>query len=406
MITVAPGRQYATLEQVCGKVGRSVSDKCTRLLVGGGNMARLAKLLCVSVLAAALVACTAVPQAEFKAYTDAFNDTKSASEQWLTEYAQARQIQADKKAAEERSRSGVGQPVAATEPYPTPAAIAALVTGEPADPVVAQRRRALEVIARYDDLMLTLAAGKSAAEVRSSADSLIDAVNSIGTLLSLAIPAVPVPVLNLATTLIGELQAADNRAQFVKALQTGEPVIQAIFGLFKQDAADLYKIRFAQTTELVDEHVVDIRIMEQQLVDVAGGFKAPAGAFQKSFGDLEEQLESTLAPMGMAGPQAWKSNQTGPDFSALALSQLQQTGTQIASEVQKIVALQTAQKAYAAFTVSYIIMLNQTAASLSKVRLALDNPAEIKAQALSLIAVAFDVKKNIEALRASRKGGG
>lgn len=353
----------------------------------------LLRLFAVPLLVA-LGACDSVPKAEFKTYADAFDEVKQASEQYLTEYALA-------KAERAKTAPGAAEPAS---DYPTPQELRQRVVDRGPDSDIRERRRALEAVVRYNGVMLALAEGKSAQEVASGIGSLIAAVQSVGALIGAGVPGLPGSAVALASRFLAELQKADNRAQFVEALKVGEPLIQGILALLKEDAIDIYTIRFGSGEQQIGNRLTTIRRMIAQMTSVTAEFAPPSGTFRDGFARFDAQLATTLKDAGIAGKIEWPSRSGGspPAFSALVLTQLQQTTGQIEGEVGKIGAVRNELKAFANLTTSYMKMIDGARASLAIVRTALDRPPDIRAQALQLVEFAFAVKHDFEALQAAR----
>lgn len=340
--------------------------------------------------------CANVPQKEYAAYVQAFDETRNASEQLILDLDAAQKIAA-------RIKAGRNPPATRVTPFPTKVNLEAF--GSPSlDPIDA-RRKALEAVSRFNTVLVDLAAGKKPEEIKSNVDSLIDGLNGVAGLLGSTLP-IPGIASGLITTVVDQLQQAQNRMQFVAALKSAAPIIDAILDLFRKDAQDAYEImvRVAkQNSKDEKEMVSDLRL---QMLAVAAEHKAPQStSIASDLSGVEEHLRKILDQVGLTKTQGFSSDlNTGGTkaFDAITLSQLQQTLAQAESAAVKYTAIINQQKAYHQLVVSYGQLLWKTRQTLKVVRDSLDRPADIRAQATELIGFAFRVKRDLEALKTAR----
>jgi len=367
--------------------------------------------VCLATLVGA--GCTTVPQREFKSYTEAFAEVKSATEQLLVEYGAAQQAEdayrqakaAAEKAAEE-AKKGTKQAPALLPPFPPAVTLTFATESRRSTDHVGARRQALEVVSDFNTALVTLAEGKNPEEVKSSIDSLSGGLSNVA---KLAGSSLPIPfageISTLLSTVITKLDEANNRQQFVAALKEAEPIIRGILRLFAEDAQDIYQIRAGQATRAWTSHQDGVIKLVKQMRDIAKECDRPTADQAKKLDALEKDVRALLDRAGLKDNSEKLPTTEGAHqpFDELAVSQLQQTLVQAQAEADKYEAVIKAQTALLALVVSYGRMLAQTDATLVAVRKALDNPADIREQATELIGFVFTVKRDWEALNAARR---
>jgi hypothetical protein len=356
-------------------------------------------MIIVSVVSFSMIfisGCATVPQKEFDSYVQAFNETKEASEQLILD------LDAAKKHAE-KIKVGRNPPAKKISPFPAKVNLEAF--GSPSLDEIDARREALEVVSRFNTVLIQLAAGKKPEEIKSSVDSLIDGLNGIAGFLDTTLP-IPDVASGLITTVIDQLQKAHNRMQFVAAMKKGTPIIDGILELLRRDAEDIYEImaRVAkQDSKGEKDTVFDLWL---QMRTVAAEHKAPQGDEMKGgLSEVEQQLRKILDQVGLTVEQGFSNTldtRGSTPFTAIALSQLQQTLAQAERAAVRYTAIVNQQNAYHQLVVSYGQLLWKTRQTLKIVRESLDRPADIRAQAIELIGFAFRVKRNLEAMNAAQ----
>lgn len=340
--------------------------------------------------------CTSVPQKEYAAYVQAFDETKKASEQLILDLDEAEKIAA-------KIESGRNPPAAQVSPFPSHVSLEKF--GSPSIDPVDARRKALEVVSRFNTVLVDLAAGKKPEQIKSSVDSLVDGLNGVAGLLGETLP-VPGIANGLITTVIDQLQQAQNRKQFVTAMNEAAPIIDAILNLFLRDAQDTYEImaRVAKKNSKREKDTVFDLLLQMQAVTAER--KSPqAKSMAAELSNVEKRLRIILDQVGLKKEQGYSSDlktKGATAFDAITLSQLQQTLAQAEAAALKYTAIINKQKAYHQLAISYGQLLWKTRQSLKVVREALDRPADIHAQATELTGFAFRVKRDLEDLKTAQ----
>lgn len=340
--------------------------------------------------------CAEIPKQEFKSYTSAFDEVKENTDRFLVDMAEAKTI-ADAAKPKKEDTS------AAPSPAPFPLTLTLSSASVPDDPIE-HRRAALEVVMRFNTALTNLAEGRSPEEVKSSVQSLAEGLKNLSGLVGASIPALG-PFVPLISTVVGELEKAANREQFKNALRAGEPVIDGILQLFAKDAQDVYAIRALDAIRRSGRAKRKLTSLVRQMRSVAAEHDKPADDnVVKKLDKLEERIAAALNTVGAAGNSSkLETTVGGKKFDTIALSQLEQTLDQVEKEAANYQAVVAEQQAYNKLMVSYGELLTQANAALRNVRTALDRPADIRAQAMSLISFAFAVKRDWETLQTARR---
>jgi hypothetical protein len=235
-------------------------------------------------------ACTTVPQQEFKAYTDAFAEVKTASEEFLADYAVLKAQRDEKKAAAAKAKASAANGV-----FPFSASLPTLNAAVGALDEVAERRNALQVVVGYNDLLTALAEGKKPDALKPRVESLVGNIQKVGGLFGKTIPVPYVgEVAKLVSTVLSKLEEAANRQQFIEALRTGEPLIQGILIAMSEDGRDWYAIGYEmnrkRAADLQDEVGTKVRGMRS----LARGYATPAAGRPAVLDALEKKVRAAL----------------------------------------------------------------------------------------------------------------
>ena len=209
-------------------------------------------------------------------------------------------------------------------------------------------------------------------------------------------------ITSLISTVVDLLEKANNRRQFVEALDAGAPLIHGILQLFADDAEDLYGIRAKQADAKRIAIQDAIATAVRQMRTVASEYATPGGNLMTKLSTIEDRTRETLNRAGLPDNSEKMPTPGMTPFTELIVSQFEQTLVQAEAEANKYQAVIEEQQAFEQLIVSYGQMLRQTAATLDIVRATLDKPVDIHAQARELISFAFAVKRDWEALQAAR----
>jgi len=340
--------------------------------------------------------CVAVPYQEFKTYDQAFTETKAATEKLLIEYDAANQ-RVEKKSIDQKSGSS---------PYPGHVDLSPVINPLKANNPVTARYDALKMVGTYNTLLITLAEGKSPAEVKTVADSLISSTNQFASLLGTTdfIP-YAAPIGKLVATLVQKLEEAQNRKQFIAALKEGEPIVQKILDLFAEDAQDIYELKAIEADRELFKFTKKVTDFNRQIKQVALEYKKPSG-------EMPEKIQVIEKKLGVIYNRVKSKNSSDLKFSGakildnLVISQFEQTLVQAESAASGYEKIVSEQQAFYELIMSYGGLLGKTKSTLTIVRLAMDQPVNINDQAKELFDFVFQVKRDWDALDQARRSGG
>jgi hypothetical protein len=348
-----------------------------------------------------LIGCGHVPVNEFRAYHEAFTETKSVSQEVLSDYAIAKEDLArideakKKKEGEDKEQK--------TSPFPTAFDPAEAMGVNVALNEIDFRLMALETISRYNDLLLALADGRSVKQVKSSATALTSSIASLAEFLP-ALGSVT-PIAPLAKTLLSELEKARSREEFKKALQDGDKIVTRILDVLITDTVNHYGLRFA----LADGERVKIkaRASKNRLIikNVMKEHLPPTD--ENRLETIESDLNEKLEKMGWSTKTILTTrNKSGDqekdqvwEYTALADTQITQTMNALDKNVAEYQRIVEKTNDYHAMLTSYVSLLEQTKQALRIVRVAMNTPVEIRLQAEELARVALSVRREIVNLR-------
>jgi hypothetical protein len=348
-----------------------------------------------------LIGCGHVPVNEFRAYHEAFTETKSVSQEVLSDYAIAKEDLArideakKKKEGEDKEQK--------TSPFPTAFDPAEAMGVNVALNEIDFRLMALETISRYNDLLLALADGRSVKQVKSSATALTSSIASLAEFLP-ALGSVT-PIAPLAKTLLSELEKARSREEFKKALQDGDKIVTRILDVLITDTVNHYGLRFA----LADGERVKIkaRASKNRLIikNVMKEHLTPTdeNRLETIESDLNEKLEkmgwSTKTILTTRNKSGDQEKDQAWEYTALADTQITQTMNALDKNVAEYQRIVEKTNDYHAMLTSYVSLLEQTKQALRIVRVAMNTPVEIRLQAEELARVALSVRREIVNLR-------
>lgn len=347
---------------------------------------------CIAFLVIMLVsACASVPEREFKAYRDAFELSKAAGQEVILDFSVAKADQ-EKRAAQAKAPKSAAsaQPALYQFNYKLTTGAGAL---KPADPAQA-RLHAFEVIGGYNQVLTELAEGKSADQVAASAGQLVQALSSA---ISIA-PGVGPLVADFAAA----IERARVRAEFLEALQKGEPVIVKIIDVLLADIPDFYDLR--RTLMLQDLLAIEERV-DQRATTLEKAALALDPAAQVDLAAYESRINANLGQLvGMdrrlrlargtkAGPQSSLAQAT------LTNAVLEDARIAFAADVSAYLAATSRLNTYYAMLQHYEAMLAGTRAAASTLRLAVDAPQNAASQIQELLQTALLLRRDFIQIR-------
>ena len=272
------------------------------------------------------------------------------------------------------------------------------------DPVVV-RLLAFDTVARYTDLLVALAEGKSIAQVQTSADQLRSNLGVVAGLLGSA----PIPGLAavgpLIKTLSGALEQARTRQEFRTAVKEGKPVVSTILAFLIDDTTgpDEASGYYAAVFALENEKRLKLR---RQISDAVGSVIRIVGDHARPtdpdlLPDLAGRIKavlSTLVPP-LDAPTLVAGGRTS--FSNLAQSQVMTEADRMEAANRERLRIVAGVNAYHALLATYVRLLSETDSNLHQLVLALDRPVDVRAAFESTLGLALQARREIRIVQDS-----
>lgn len=218
---------------------RKVTNTICSSVVSSTQVVRTSQARLLGFAAVVLLsACTAVPTQQFSTYKETFAKAQAAGEEVLIDHAAARTKVVELSASRQAARPAETERLTKVPQVSVSEAVKA--TDD-----VAVRMRAWNVVGRFNDAITALAEGRSAAEVPTAADGVLQSLNAfpIDGVKDLGADLVP-----FAGAIKGLLAAAEreiSKQAFLHALTNYGPVIRNNFiGLLRRDIDEFYRVRF------------------------------------------------------------------------------------------------------------------------------------------------------------------
>jgi hypothetical protein len=323
---------------------------------------------------------------ELKAYRDAFAQSKVAIGEIILDYDQARDEHAQKLAALQQARPAPAISPTFPKEFTPPAPEVldhATVTG-----------KSIEAIERYNDLLVSLAEGKSVTQLQGSAQQFMVV---LGKLTNIAPGVGP-----LIVDVLGVLEKARSQEEFKKAVLAGRPVIDKMLDILIANATDYYALRASlagsETDAMKSQMAVRIGAMEKRVAlnpsspdtwtatsrDVNAALNDVGGLIARKNG---VQLEGKCLP-AKAEPCA---SLKPADLTDSVLS-LHQDAVKYQRAVEKM-------NAYFSLIQNYVQLLQLNKRALADLSTAIDRPQAVVPQFQSIFATAMLIRKDLLKVR-------
>ncbi len=278
---------------------------------------------------------------------------------------------------------------------------------------ITTRTLALATVASFNDALTALAEGRSQSEVDSSIAGLVGNFEKLGELLSLGTTLAIPPVFTAALgPVIKLLNDAENRAQFIAAMDAAEAPIGMILTMMEQDVADTYTMRSnialirarnkaAQATDVV------VRMNELARSFVLAAPAAADGTKSKALLRLETIGQSATAARKAINSRSRDVVLTGnlgvpvpnaPDI----IVQLEQDVEMLQALAADVATIRKQTEALLTASVSTTTLIAATRNNLRLLRAALDAPVNVQAASADFLTIVIVAKRNWDAVAAAR----
>ena len=358
-------------------------------------MVRHSKFIAASMLAFLVVGCAEIPTQELSQYRNAFVSVQNASEDILIDFGEAIA------AAEERQAAAAGPP-----PRPQGLVSASLNDASVKQPdAVEVRRTALRTIDKFNNVLTTLAEGKSVDAMQTAAGGFVEAAGKFVTATAgNAVPGLSA-ISGLVKTLIGQFEKARLREEFEKAVRAGAPTIDKMLVALIDERIDHLTLRAAETNLRNVDLISEITSGASSVRNLYKSFSAPPSndpmqvtenALNKTLKPIEKALSFNLPITLVYGTGMPAFGEAQRIIAEQTIAQMRERVAAFESNVRAFEALTSALNSYGA-------MLEKTRTALFLLVESLDKPQRFELVSEELFEIAFSVKQDVEAFRAARK---
>jgi len=355
-------------------------------------------LLATSGLVFLVAGCVTIPTQELSQYRNAFAQVHTASEAILIDFAEVKE-NAEKRAA----AADVSKPVM-PEYFSTN-----LDNGGSKQPdAVEVRRTALRTIDNFNNVLTTLAEGKSIETVQCAAGGFVDAAGKFITIAAgSAVPGLS-SIAEIVKTLVGEFEKARLREEFEKTVRVGVPVIDKMLAAIIAERVDHITLRAIEANLIQVRIVNDIGAGSNSVIVLFKQFRAPPkdDPLQSIEKALNESLEPAEKMFSSNLPIKLSYNVGKPLLPAFGKEQAIIAEQAIARIRDRIAAykanIEQFDKLKCALN-NYGMLLQRVRTTLTSLVDALDRPQKFEIKSEEFFEIAFKVKREVEAFRAARK---
>jgi len=339
---------------------------------------------------------SSIPVLELSQYRNAFAEVQNTSDEILIDFAEAIK-NAEKQETPEPAATG-------TNLFPTTVDSSSVDQPD----AVEVRRTALRAIDKFNNVLTTLAEGKSIEAVQNTAEAFVkSAENFIAAATSSTVPGLAaIPA--LLNPILKTIEKARLREEFEFAVEKGAPVVLRMLDVLDKDRADHLTLRGNEATQrhvvILDSIVSGIRSVREliQQHSSPGDEGDPIrtdilARLNKALKPMEQELQFKL-PIEFTYGEAAKPKFDG-DEQVLAnqvLAKIDEGVTRFEANVEQHKKLRLA-------LTNYGQMLGKTRDSLKSLVSSLDKPQQFEDVAEDLVRLAFSVKKELTAFREARE---
>jgi hypothetical protein len=362
-----------------------------------------------------MLACTSVPMREFTSYKQAFADARSAGEQVLFDYGAAvREYQQEKeRLAEDLSENSA--PAAVENDRTATFGPAAGSADVPQLDDLTVRIGAWDVVQRYNDVLLSLAEGKSTAQISAAVDGLMQSLAAFPLEdVATAVSSIS-PYMGALREVLTLSEYERSRRKFVAAVKKGAPLIgvpirepagsegkdsfQSFLKLLRDDAKNFYNIRKGLNDLAYDRIVDEAADLRRRFRILILEFK-PDDELDKLTTDVNILLKSvSLPPVAFTTEEKDQASQI---YTPVVYTQLVQLKDQIGAKVNAARKKTGELKAYKSMAVAYVKLINHVSDSLQALLTAVERDLKTIPPIRELLPVYIELRQAIHIYRDSR----
>jgi|GEM_PF-6286414 len=338
--------------------------------------------------------CAQIPTHELAQYRNAFAEVRVTFEEILIDFAEAKHAAEQRQAA--RAAAAAATVSAGIQPFSTDLPNSAVRQAD----AVEVRREAFTTIDKFNNVLVTLAEGKSVDAIKGAAGGFVEAAGRfVATAAGSAVPGLSA-LSGVVRTVAGEFEKARLREEFAQAIRDGAPKIDQILAALSAERADHYKLRVAAANLRQIEIIGEMKQAAINVRDVVAAHRAPPA--NDPLADLQKALDRGIEPLDRPLKLAYATTAGAPELGAtakvvadLAVARLNDRAKEFAANVAQVERLGAA-------LIAYGTMIERTRRALARLAAALDRPPKFEQTADALFAIAFEVRRDIEAFRAAR----
>lgn len=364
-----------------------------------------------------MLACTSIPTREFTTYKQAFADARAAGEQVLFDYSAAvNEYEMEKKLqAEKLSENSAPPAIENDRPANFDPTTGSADVAELDDVTV--RIRAWDVVQRYNDVLLSLAEGKSVAQVSAAVDGLMQSLATFPLEdIATAVSSVS-PYLGVLREVLALAEYERSRRKFVAAVKKGAPLIgvpireiaasegkesfQSFLKLLRDDAKNFYNIRKGLNDLAYERKVDEAADLRRQYRILVLEFKSNED-LDKLTTEVNELLKLvSLPPVALTKEEKEQATQT---YTPVIYTQLVQLKDQIGAKVNAARKKTNELTAYKTMAAAYVKLINHVSESLQALLTAVERNLKTTPSIGELLPVYIELRRAIHIYRDSRGG--
>jgi len=366
-------------------------------------------------VALTLLACTSVPIREFTSYRQVFSDARAAGEQVLFDYSAAvKEYElARKQLAGEPAENRASLAAENDRPSDAGSRQAEANAADLAD--VAVRIRAWDVVQRYNDVLLSLAEGKSAAQVSAAVNGLMQSLATFPLEDIAAAAGSLSPYIGVLKEVLALAEYERSRRKFVAAVKEGTPIIgipiretmqpknkaafRPFLNLLQDDAKTFYNVRKGLNDLAYDRIVDNAADLRRQYRALISAYK-PNAELEALTTAVNEQLKLLDLPaIELGGGGQGGATEA---YTPVVYSQLSQLKEQIGARVEAARKKTGELAAYNAMAAAYVKLIDQVAESLQALLTAVEKNLKTIPPMRQLLPVYIELRQAIHIYRDSR----
>ena len=356
-------------------------------MMGSGRWRMLTVLLLL-----VLTACAHPPVRELRTYTEAFSAARTVSDVLYNDMAAAQEV-----AAKRERNASFPEEFKPQEDLDKRHDIQA-------------RRRALDVVVTYNEILLKLAEGRTVEELRSALGPLQQSVSTVlGFVASGAMPLIG-PALRAIGTALEAAERARSRAEFTRAGLAGHEDVIKIIAFLIDDTKDLYKARKSVVEFELTEAKAQAGEVRQAMVVLAGKYRLPPPGSTLAQGRTNVELElnrlfNILRPgapvqslLGAAGDRANTAPAYSDEITALLVVRVEQLRRAVERHQQGVNSLNE----YHRMLRDYVLLLDHARQSVVVLKAAVEAPkTNAIADTAEALEFAIDMRNQARAILAA-----